>query len=212
MACGRTASWLGTLLSSPCHAKSHIPCNYSSPTCPGWSLQDVPGSHCRKILWCSPEKYATLTDNCKTFLFKSWKLVHLKELLCKESFVAALDFRTANLDQTALVWVGNSRIWIFVMFNIYETSSMRSFLLRETSYFSITWAAKRSNCFEQVWHENIPWDVLLRLKFGQFIASHLMRCGVQILVVSSQFFHECADGSDAWTVKLVKTRRWKYEN
>ena len=65
---------------------------------------------------------------------------------------------------------------------------MRSFLLRETSYFSITWAAKRSNCFEQVWHENIPWDVLLRLKFGQFIASHLMRCGVQILVVSSQFF------------------------
>ena len=65
---------------------------------------------------------------------------------------------------------------------------MRSFLLRETSYFSITWAAKRSNCFEQVWHENIPRDVLLRLKFGQFIASHLMRCGVQILVVSSQFF------------------------
>ena len=46
-------------------------------------------------------------------------MVHLKELLCKESFIAALNFRTANLDQTALVWVGNSRIWIFVTFNIY---------------------------------------------------------------------------------------------
>ena len=72
LACGR-ASGLGTLLSTPYHAKSHIPCNYSSPTYPGWSLQDVPGSHCRKILWCSPEKYATLTDNLKPFSSNSEK-------------------------------------------------------------------------------------------------------------------------------------------